>query len=146
MTQRDVQRARVYAWEERVVVPQDRSRIAIGAAQGMVDAIWSETGLLYPPRVEPLPAGIRRRLADADRLTIRLPPLTPSWCLLHEIAHAMTSDHDGRSDGHGPLFMGMYLQLLARYLRLDEARMRQSAAASGLRVAAHPRPVFLGAR
>jgi hypothetical protein len=145
MTLRDAQRARVYAWEERVVVPQDRSRIAIGAAQGMVDAIWSEMGLLYPPRVEPLPAGIRRRLADADRLTIRLPPMTPSWCLLHEMAHAMTSDHDGRSDGHGPLFMGLYLQLLARYLRLDEAAMRRSAEARGIRVAVRPRPVFLGA-
>jgi len=34
------------------------------------------------------------------------------WCLLHELAHAMTSHVDGRSDGHGPLFMGVYVNLL----------------------------------
>jgi hypothetical protein len=111
----------------------------------MVDAIWAETGLLYPPRVEPLPAVARRRLADADRLTIRLPASVPSWCLLHELAHAMTSDHDGRSDGHGPLFMGIYVQLLCRYMRLDEVPLRASAAASGIIVAVAPKPSFVSA-
>jgi hypothetical protein len=33
----------------------------------------------------------------------------------------MTSTHDGASDGHGPRFMGLYLQLLDRYLRLPAA-------------------------
>jgi hypothetical protein len=143
MSLRDHQRSRVYAWEERQVVPHDRSRIAIADAQAMVDALWSEMGLLYPPRVEPLPAFIRRRLAEADRLVIRLPALTPSWCLLHELAHALTSDQDGRSDGHGPHFMGIYIQLLSRYQRLDEATLRTTAAASGLVVADDPRPCFV---
>jgi hypothetical protein len=31
-----------------------------------------------------------------------------SWCLLHEIAHAMSSTYDGLSDGHGPVFVGLY--------------------------------------
>jgi hypothetical protein len=143
MTGRDTQRSRVYDWENRVVVPHDRSRVPIAAAQAMVDAIWTEMGLLYPPRVEPLPSVARRRLADADRLTIRLQALVPSWCLLHELAHAMTSDHDGRSDGHGPLFMAIYVQLLCRYMRLDEADLRTSAAASGIRVALQPKPSFV---
>jgi hypothetical protein len=143
MTGRDRQRSRVYAWENQVVVPHDRTAVPLAAAQAMVDAIWAETGLLYPPRVEPLPAAVRRRLAEADRLAIRLPAAVPSWCLLHELAHAMTSDHDGSSDGHGPLFMGIYVQLLCRYMRFDAAHLRATAAAQGIAVAADPRPVFV---
>jgi hypothetical protein len=145
MTHRDRQRSRVYDWENRIVVPHDRTQVPIAAAQAMVDAIWAEMGLLYPPRVEPLPAAVRKRLAEADRLTIRLPVSVPSWCLLHEMAHAMTSDHDGRSDGHGPLFMGIYVQLLCRYMRFDEAHLRATAAETGILVAVTPKPSFVSA-
>ena len=123
--------------------PRDRSRIPFPAAQGMVNAIWSETGLRYPPRVEPLPAQARTRVADADRLTLRLPRLAPSWHLLHELAHSMSTTHDGRSDGHGPVFMGIYLQLLGRYLRLDEVELLQSLAVAGIQAHANARPVFV---
>jgi hypothetical protein len=143
MPQRDWQRSRVYAWEDRVIAPRDRSRIPFPAAQGMVNAIWSETGLRYPPRVEPLPAQARTRVADADRLTLRLPRLAPSWHLLHELAHSMSTTHDGRSDGHGPVFMGIYLQLLGRYLRLDEVELLQSLAVAGIQAHANARPVFV---
>jgi hypothetical protein len=100
----------------------------------MVDAIWSEMGLRYPPLVEPLPAQARTRLADASRLTLRLPPSIPSWCLLHELAHAMTSTHDGQSDGHGPIFIGIYVQLLGRYLRLDQGWLLQTLQEAGVMV------------
>jgi hypothetical protein len=36
--------------------------------------------------------------------------------VLHELAHAMTSHADGRPDGHGLIFMGVYVRLIARYL------------------------------
>ena len=126
-----------------MIAPRDRSRIPFPAAQGMVNAIWSETGLRYPPRVEPLPAQARTRVADADRLTLRLPRLAPSWHLLHELAHSMSTTHDGRSDGHGPVFMGIYLQLLGRYLRLDEVELLQSLAVAGIQAHANARPVFV---
>ena len=145
MSGRDRQRSRVYGWENRVVVPHDQTTIPITAAQAMVDTIWAEMALLYPPRVEPLPAGVRRRLADADRLTIRLPAETPSWCLLHELAHAMTSEHDGASDGHGPSFMAIYVELLCRYMRLDASHLRATAAAAGVSVADTVRPSFVSA-
>jgi hypothetical protein len=143
MPQRDRQRGRVYAWEDRVIAPRDRSRVPFPAAQGMVNAIWAEMGLRYPPRVEPLPAQARTRVADADRLTIRLPRLAPSWHLLHELAHSMTTSHDGRSDGHGPVFMGIYVQLLGRYLRLDEAELLRSLAVADIQAHPHARPVFV---
>ena len=139
----DRQRGRVYAWEDANVAPRDSSEVPFTAAQGMVDAIWRELGLVYPPRVEPLPAQARTRLADADRLTIRLPALTPSWCLLHELAHSLTSTEDGRSDGHGKRFVGIYVQLLARYLRLDEAEMLRSLAAAGVDAFVEAKPVFV---
>jgi hypothetical protein len=38
----------------------------------MVDAIWAEIGLRFPPKVERLPGQARATLADANRLSIRL--------------------------------------------------------------------------
>ncbi|WP_158746153.1 hypothetical protein [Acidisphaera sp. L21] len=138
----DRQRNRVYAWEDRVVAPHDPTVVPFGAGQGMVNAIWAEMGLLYPPRVEPLPAQARCRIADANRLRIRLPRSTPSWCVLHELAHAMTTTQDGVSDGHGADFVGVYVQLLRTYLRLDGAELQASLAQAGVKVRMEARAVF----
>ena len=140
---RDRQRSKVYAWEERFVVPHDASQIAFADAQGMVDAIWADMGLRFPPKVERLPCQARCTLADASRLAIRLPHRSPSWCLLHELTHAMSSTHDEGSDGHGPKFMGLYAQLLVRYLRLSADALSTSLAAAGIEVDAQAKPVFL---
>ena len=51
MPGRDCQRGRVYAWEKRVIAPRDRSLVPFASAQGMVDAIWAEQGLRFPPKV-----------------------------------------------------------------------------------------------
>jgi hypothetical protein len=109
----------------------------------MVDAIWSDMGLRYPPKVALLPRHATATIASANRLSIRLAERTPSWCLLHELAHAMTSDADGRSDGHGPLFVGVYIRLIARYLRLDRQRLIGSLLDAGIEVDQDARPVFL---
>jgi len=97
---RDRQRARVYAWEERFVAPRDPSSVAFVQAQGMVEAIWAEMGLRFPPKVMRLPRQARTTIADATRLLIRLADPTSSWCLLHELAHAMSSTHEGESDAN----------------------------------------------
>ncbi|WP_239479398.1 SprT-like domain-containing protein [Lichenicola cladoniae] len=143
MTGRDEQRSRVYAWEDEMVVPRDPSLIAYGAAQGMVDAIWSELGLRYPPRVEPLPKQATTRMADGSRLTLRLPAQTPSWCLLHELAHALTSTHDGHSDQHGPVFAGIYVQLLVRYLRLPQPWLLATLESADVQVDMRAQPLFV---
>jgi hypothetical protein len=69
---RDHQRGRVYAWEERFVAPRDPSSVAFGQAQGVVDAIWADMGLRFPPKVMRLPRQARATVADATRLVIRL--------------------------------------------------------------------------
>ena len=140
---RDWQRSRVYAWEERFVVPHDPSQVAFARAQGMVDAIWADMGLRFPPKVERLPRQARCTLADASRLSIRLADHNPSWCLLHELAHAMSSTHDERSDGRGPQFMGLYTRLLIRYLRLSADALSESLDGAGIDVDTQAKPVFL---
>ena len=142
-TSRDTQRSRVYAWEDREVAPHDPSLVPFTQVQGLVDAIWAENGLRYPPEVRPLPRQASTRLADASRLAIRVPDRVASWCLLHELAHAMTTTHDGQSDQHGPAFVGVYVTLLERYLRLPRAALLSSLAASGVSIAEDARPVFL---
>lgn len=126
-----------------MVVPRDPSLIAYGAAQEMADAIWSELGLRYPPRVEPLPKQATTRMADGSRLTFRLPTRTPSWCLLHELAHALTSTHDGHSDQHGPVFVGIYVQLLVRYLRLPRSWLLAALKRADVQVDVRAQPLFV---
>jgi hypothetical protein len=109
----------------------------------MVDTIWADMGLRFPPKVEPLPRQARSTVADANRLTIRLADVSPSWWLLHELAHAMTSTYDGQSDGHGPKFMGLYAQLLTRYLRVPTDALLASLRAAGIAIDMHTEPVFV---
>jgi len=138
----DRQRSRVYAWEDAVVTVADTSVIPFPLAQGMVDAIWSELGLRFPPKVERLPRQSRRLQGDGSRLRLRLPDRIPSWLLLHEVAHALSSTADGISDGHGPVFMGLYVKLLTLYLRMPAATLIESATQAGIVIDKEARPFF----
>ncbi len=124
-------------------IPPFGTLVERGAAQAMVDAIWTDLGLRYPPRVDRLPPQATAIIASANRLSIFLPEHTASFCVLHELAHAMTSTEDGRSDGHGPVFVGIYLRLLVRYMRLDAAELLESLREAGLRVAPGAQPVLV---
>jgi hypothetical protein len=139
----DRQRARVYAWEDAELAPRGGGPLPYAQAQPMVDAIWRELGLRHPPAVEPLPRQSRRLQADANRLRLRLPAEWPAWLLLHELAHALSSTAEGASDGHGARFMGLYVQLLERYLRLPAAVLAPSLAAAGIAWDPAARPLFL---
>ena len=142
MPERDRQRTRLYAWEEQFIIPRDQTSIAFASVQGMVNAIWADMGLRFPPKVERLPRQVRCIAADATRLSIRLPQSSPSWLLLHELAHALSSTHDGVSDGHGPIFVGLYAQMLARYMRVPIEELAQSLAAFGVEADLSARPIF----
>jgi hypothetical protein len=125
------------------VAPCDPTNLPFSAAQAVVNAIWWDMGLRYPPAVVPLARQATATIARADRLSILLPCRTPSWCVLHELAHAMTSHADGRSDGHGPLFMGVYVRLIVRYLRLDPDILVNSLQDAGIEIVCDARPVFV---
>jgi hypothetical protein len=140
---RDYQRSRVYAWENRVVAPRDPSVVLLPEAQGMVNAIWWEMGLLYPPKIEPLPKQATKTVASATRLSIFLGARTQSWCLLHEIAHVMTAGVDGGSDGHSGRFMAVYAQLLVKYLRMDATELIKSLNDEGITIDVNSQPLLL---
>jgi hypothetical protein len=125
------------------VASRDATTLPFRAVQAIVDAIWSDLGLRYPPSAEPLPRHATTTLARANRLAVFLPARIPSWCLLHELAHAMTTTDDGHSEGHGPVFMGIYVRLLVRYLRLDETELLESLHAAGIAVALDAAPIFM---
>ena len=125
------------------MAPCDPTILCFAEAQAVVDAIWSDMGLRYPPAVAPLSRQASSTIARADRLSILLADRTPSWCILHELAHAMTSHADGRCDGHGALFMGIYFQLIVRYLRLDPQMLINSLRDAKIEALRDARPVFV---
>ena len=125
------------------MAPCDPTVLSFAEAQAVVDAIWSDMGLRYPPAVAPLSRQASSTIARADRLSILLADRTPSWCVLHELAHAMTSHVDGRCDGHGALFVGIYFQLIVRYLRLDPQMLINSLRDAKIEVIRDARPVFV---
>jgi hypothetical protein len=135
---------RLYAWEDAEVAPRDRSLVPFARLQALVDHVWTGEGLRFPPRVRPLPRQARRRtVARATRLAIEAPEALPTWVLLHELAHALTSTAEERSDGHGPAFAGMYLRLLERYARMDRDGLARSLDRAGIPFDPDPRPAFL---
>lgn len=139
MSRTDPEARRLYAWEDAVVAPRDRSLVPFARLQALVDHVWAAEGLRWPPRVRPLPKQARRTVARASRTAIEAPAELPSWVLLHEIAHALTSDVDGNNAGHGPDFIAAYLRLLERHARLDRALLEASLRDAGL-TWAQPRP------
>jgi hypothetical protein len=143
MSRGDAAARRLYAWEDSVVAPRDASLVPFAQLQALVDHVWAAEGLRYPPRVRPLPRQARRTVARATRLAIEAPPVLPTWVLLHELAHCMTSTAEGGNDGHGPRFVGLYLQLLVRHARMAEAELAASLMAAGIPWDAAARPVFL---
>ncbi len=145
MSRTDSAARALYAWEDRVVAPHDRSLVPFAQLQALVDHVWAAEGLRFPPRLRRLPRQARRTIARASRLAIEAPEHLPSWVLLHEIAHAMTSTAEEESDGHGPAFVGLYLHLLVRHARLPRAALEASLREAGIAWDAAARPVFLDA-
>lgn len=55
---------------------------------------------------------------DATRLTVRFREdrSTPTWVIIHELAHSLTTDLELGSALHGPDFVGVYMRLLDRFI------------------------------
>jgi hypothetical protein len=121
----DYQRSRVYAWEDRYVHLKDTSIVPLDQTQGIVDYVWVQAGLSYPPKVRELSRNASTTAANANRLSIRIPAEGISTTiLLHEIAHSMTTDAaSGRTHAHRPRFVGVFIKLLCDLIptfNLDE--------------------------
>lgn len=64
---------------------------------------------------------------------------TPTWVILHEMAHALTC-----GDGHGPNFVGVYMQLVERWLNIPQALLHYTAREAGVKFATIPTYNFSG--
>jgi hypothetical protein len=145
MSRADPEARRLYAWEDREVAPRDASRVPFAQMQALVDHVWAAEGLRFPPRIRPLPRQARATVARATRLRIEAPAELPSWVLLHELAHCLTSTAEGAHAGHGPAFAGMYLHLLVRHARMPRPALEASLRRAGIAFDAAARPMFLDA-
>jgi hypothetical protein len=142
MSRDDRAARRLYAWEDAVVAPRDRSLVPFAQLQALVDHVWAGEGLRWPPRVRPLSGRAHGTVARATRLAVEAPGALPSWILLHELAHALTSTVEGETDGHGPDFVGTYVRLLVRYARLPEALLTDTLTEAGINWNPNARPAF----
>lgn len=142
MSGRDYQKSKVYRWENEIIGPKGGARIMYDDAQTFINAVWMANGLLYPPKVVPMPRQNRRYIARANRFSVWLKPgqSTPTWIILHELAHSMTGD-ESESDHHREDFLGVYMKLVDRHLKIPLPLLMFTANKAGLKfnLAAQPR-------
>ncbi|QYU69489.1 hypothetical protein J4558_04910 [Leptolyngbya sp. 15MV] len=67
MSRQDAAARRLYAWEDAVIAPRDRSLVPFAQLQALVDHVWAAEGRHFPPRVKPLPRQARGTVARASR-------------------------------------------------------------------------------
>lgn len=142
---RDYQKQKVYDWEDKYIQKYDKSQVPFKDIKNIVDYVWQSEGLEYPPRVEAFSAKVKRRLGDATRNCVRFHEdrTTTTMVILHELAHSMTSDFEGRTAKHGELFVGMYMKLLAKYLDIPWTVLYYTAGRAGIDYDTSVKPVFL---
>jgi hypothetical protein len=137
------QQNRVYSWERRYIAHKDTTLVPYDMAEPIISYVWENEGLKYPPLLKPLDKRNKRVIACANRTEIFLPERVETWIILHELSHSMTCEFDGLSNLHGALFLGIYMGLLNRYLKIEYKYMTDSADSMGLKFKLDARPVFL---
>lgn len=135
----DKQRNKLYKWERSNILSKDNSVVKFSDIQNIVNYIWQNEGLSYPPVVKSISKNCKKILACASRLEMFFPTSVSTAVILHELAHSMTSDCEGYSNAHGALFVGVYCQLASKYLKLDLDKLISSAIIHGLRVERNPK-------
>src|SRR5262249_9793146 len=111
---KDYQRQRVYDWEDAVIKPRCKGMVQFENSQTYIDGVWMACGWERPPKALPMPRRTRKVLASGTFGWIKLPRKVAAWVILHELAHSLTDD------GHGPNFVGMYINLLERVEKLPK--------------------------
>jgi hypothetical protein len=99
----------------------DRNPISLSGVKPIVSYVWNNEGLKYPPTIEKLTRG--KNLGEGCRYVVRFRDPTYTWIVLHELAHSMTSTINDMSNYHGAFFVGMYMRLLNKYLKIPLDRL-----------------------
>jgi hypothetical protein len=116
--QRDSQKSKVYAWEDKHVIGRTEAYIPFEKCQEMVNYIWEQMGWKYPPRVIAQHKNVTKHAASANRLHVSIPEDrgAKTTVIIHELAHSATCDVDGHSERHGPEFVGVYMKMLDKLI------------------------------
>lgn len=139
---RDLQQGKVYKWEMKAIAPHDYTKVDFNAIEAIVKYVWDNEGLKYPPIVKLM---AKQKLAGGtgNRNIVQFPESTYTWIILHELSHAMTCNVNGESNQHGALFLGIYMQLASRYLKIPMNILTESADKDGLRFNLEAKPAFV---
>ena len=143
---RDTQKGKVYKWEKEVCPKYDRSSVSFDEIPAIVNHVWSEMGLEYPPVVLSMPKQNRKALAKGDRNNVLFDEDSsyPTWIILHELAHSMTISREfQKNERHGPNFVGVYMKLLEKFLNIPMIILMGSANLHGVKFNFDAKPVFL---
>jgi len=138
---RDYQKNRVYRWED-LHIPEG-PMVEFPNAQAIVNHIWTEYGLDYPPCVELFDPRVKKMLGKSNRLKIQLQPNVSTKTIIHEVAHSMTSNVYGESAQHGPLFVGMYAKLIHKFMNVDLFKILQTCAVEKVDIDINAQPIFI---
>jgi len=142
---RDFQRSKVYGWETKIISPLDKSLIDYNDIQSIVDYIWKNEGYLYPPKVVPLAKQNKKAFAMGSRKKLYFIENKgcPTWVVLHEISHSISSRFEYFSDRHGSDFMGIYIKLVAKYLNISFVMLTYTAETAELKYNLSAKAAFL---
>lgn len=128
---REYQQSRVYDWEQHHVPKGEW--IPFGEIQTHINHLWDAMGLKFPPRLEQMPKQNRKWAGAANRDKVQIPIAGCSTrTLLHELAHTMTMNLDGLGHQHNEFFVGMYIVLIERFLRVAAPLLHYTAKISGV--------------
>jgi hypothetical protein len=141
---RDTQRSKVYAWDQKIY-PKNPKMLTLIECQQLVDELCG----IYSVKASTVTDGRSRTRGcwSPRNNQIRMPRWTRHTnYMIHEIAHAIVGqwqrvEHIGNdpADGvHGPTFMRVYIDLLAKYgeaISLSASDLAKNAKDTGLKVA-----------
>lgn len=136
----DFQRSAVYKWERSLFPiisdnPADQ-RLSLSACADLIAAALGEFGMKRMPHIAD---GRGTSWARGGAKRINLPLWSRSVpVVLHEAAHCIVRRRDNGVSAHGPLFMAVYIRLLAKLHGQEEAALRASAESAGLLVRSTP--------
>lgn len=122
----DYQKSRVYRWENEHIHSIDTQCLSVEEAQDWVDFIWANIGRTHPPVVS-INKRYRAKAATGWRLKLEfMPGMLTRSIIIHELTHALYNDGTRESeilqtdsDGHGPLYVGSYVNLLIRFMKFN---------------------------
>lgn len=143
---RDFQRQRVYNWQDQYIKYEGRS-FTFDQLQAIVNQIWVDFHLLYPPKVVPLHKN-SKNLGMADRNKIFFPEegITTEATVLHEVAHSMLDLGELGGHQHNEFFVGLFMELLETYLGYEKLILFYTANKANVKFELNVKPIIIDGR